>query len=280
MDERPQAPTDPGDELARMQRVHRREALGLLGAGLVALAGCSGSGSTTSSNTSSSTSSTAGSASTGSTATAAASAACEVVPEETAGPFPGDGTNGPDVLTQDGVVRRDIRSNLGSSTPVEGAPLTVDLTVVDVASGCAPFAGAAVYIWHCDAEGRYSMYDQARDDTFLRGVQVADEDGRVQFTSIFPGAYSGRWPHIHFEVFPSLAEATRGSNSMAVSQLAFPEDACDLAYETEGYEQSVSNMARTSLEDDGIFRDGHDLQLAAMSGNATEGFVASLTIGV
>lgn len=69
--------------------------------------------------------------------------------------------------------------------------------------------GAAVYLWHCDREGRYSLYSQgATDQNYLRGVQAAGSDGKLSFTSIYPAAYSGRWPHIHFEVFPSVSQTT------------------------------------------------------------------------
>ena len=137
-------------------------------------------------------------------------------------------------------------------------PLTIDLTVVDTAAGCAPLAGAAVYLWHCDREGRYSMYSQGvEDENYLRGVQEADADGRLTFTSIFPACYSGPWPHIHFEVF---AEPRRrrpaAATPIATSQLALPEDVCDAVYATEGYEQSVANLARVSLETDNVFSDG------------------------
>jgi protocatechuate 3,4-dioxygenase beta subunit len=71
--------------------------------------------------------------------------------------------------------------------------------IQDLANGGAPFAGVAVYVWQCDREGRYSMYSEgAQDQNYLRGVQIADAEGRVRFTSIFPACYSGRWPHIHF----------------------------------------------------------------------------------
>ena len=107
-------------------------------------------------------------------------------------------------LTESGIVRSDIRSSFGSSSgTAEGVPLPVELTVVDTANDCEPMAGAAVYLWHCDREGRYSLYSEgATDQNYLRGVQEADANGRVAFTSIFPAAYSGRWPHIHFEVYP------------------------------------------------------------------------------
>jgi protocatechuate 3,4-dioxygenase beta subunit len=250
----------------------RRRALTLLaGAGLAALAGC-GSGQAGSG----AASGTATSTSTGSSA-----ASCEEIPEETAGPYPGDGSNGPNALDQSGIVRSDIRSSFGSASgTAEGVPLTINLTVVDLAKGCAPSAGT-VYLWHCDREGRYSMYSQGiTDQNYLRGVQAADSNGRVTFKSIFPAAYSGRWPHIHFEVYPDLSSATSAGQVTATSQLALPEDACRLVYATDGYGQSVRDLAQTSLDSDNVFGDGSDQQLAKVSGDVTNGFTAALTVPV
>ena len=125
------------------------------------------------------------------------------IPEETAGPYPGDGSNGPNVLTESGVVRQDITKSFGDASGVaEGIPTTVTMTLLDVAGGGAPLAGAAVYLWHCDIAGRYSLYDQeVANENYLRGVQESEADGKVTFKTIFPAAYSGRWPHIHFEVY-------------------------------------------------------------------------------
>jgi protocatechuate 3,4-dioxygenase beta subunit len=178
-------------------------------------------------------------------------------------------------------VRSDIRSSFGSASgTAEGVPLTINLTVVDLAKGCAPSAGA-VYLWHCDREGRYSMYSQGiTDQNYLRGVQAADSNGRVTFKSIFPAAYSGRWPHIHFEVYPDLSSATSAGQVTATSQLALPEDACRLVYATDGYGQSVRDLAQTSLDSDNVFGDGSDQQLAKVSGDVTNGFTAALTVPV
>ncbi|HUQ60289.1 intradiol ring-cleavage dioxygenase [Lentzea sp.] len=202
------------------------------------------------------------------------------IPEETAGPFPGDGSHGPNALTQSGIVRSDIRSSFGSSTrTAEGVGLTIDLTVQRQEG--TPYAGAAVYLWHCDINGDYSMYsDRVKNENFLRGVQEADSSGKLRFVSVFPGAYSGRWPHIHFEVYPSLAEATRAGDKITTSQLALPETTCKEVYGTTGYTQSVQNMARTSLKQDMVFRDGVDHQMATMSGDAASGYTASLTFAV
>ena len=111
-------------------------------------------------------------------------------------------------------------------------------------------------------------------------VQEADGDGTVTFTSIFPAAYDGRWPHIHFEVYESLDVATSSGAIVATSQLAFPQDVCEEVYATEGYEASVANLAGVSLSSDGIFSDGYDTQLAAMSGSVADGFTAELTVPV
>ena len=202
------------------------------------------------------------------------------IPEETQGPFPADGSNGPSVLALGGVVRTDIRSSFaGLNGTAAGVPLTIELTIVSV-STCSPLAGRAVYIWHCDRAGGYSLYSQGvTNQNYLRGVQEADASGRVSFTSIFPGCYAGRWPHIHFEVYPSLAAATNVANRTATSQIALPKDACDAVYATTGYSQSVTNLSRVSLASDMVFSDGSALELATVSGSIA-GFTSSLTVAI
>lgn len=254
--------------------VDRRRSLAILGgAGLVSLAAClpdSGGSSGTTTTTS------------GGSSTTTASGSCSVIPEETAGPYPGDGSNGVNVLSQSGIVRSDIRSSFGSSTTTAtGVPLGITLTVLDTANGCAPLQGAAVYLWHCDINGKYSMYSQGvTNENYLRGVQETDADGTVHFTSIFPAAYDGRWPHIHFEVYPSVAKATSATNKLRTSQLALPKEVCDLVYATSGYSQSVTNLSRTSLSSDMVFSDGYSLQLATMSGSVSSGYEAALNVPV
>ncbi|MEU6351236.1 intradiol ring-cleavage dioxygenase [Streptomyces sp. NPDC047072] len=214
----------------------------------------------------------------------ASSAECATIPEETAGPYPGDGSNGVNVLKESGVVRADIRGSFGDSAggTAEGVPLTVTLTVVDADSGCGtPRKGAAVYVWHCDRQGAYSLYtDGVTDENYLRGVQETDEKGQVTFTSIFPGCYTGRWPHIHFEVYGTLGDATAATAITNTSQLAFPKDVCDTVYATKGYESSVANLRPLSLESDMVFSDGHDQQLAVVKGSVEEGYTATLTVAV
>ena len=192
------------------------------------------------------------------------------------------GSNGPNELADSGVVRKDITTIFGgASGTAEGVPTTIEMTLLDVANGGGPLAGAAVYLWHCTADGQYSMYDpQVADENFLRGVQESDKDGKVTFTSIFPGAYSGRWPHIHFEVYESLDAATQARAKLKTSQIALPQDACDAAYASGHYAQSVQNLANTSLDGDMVFSDGYASQLATASGDADSGITLTLNVGV
>jgi protocatechuate 3,4-dioxygenase beta subunit len=258
--------TDQGLGFDVTTLLDRRQALRAFGLGAVALglAACS-TGTTASTATSSSTTSTG------------------EIPDETAGPYPGDGSNGPDVLEQSGIVRSDIRSSFGSASgTAEGVPMTFELTVTDLAHDGAAFAGAAVYVWHCNREGQYSMYsDGITEENYLRGVQIADADGKVSFTSIFPACYSGRWPHIHFEVYPDQASITDDTTVIATSQAALPQDVCETVYATPGYEASVRNLAQVSLAADNVFGDDDGVsQLATATGDATSGYTVSLTAGV
>lgn len=205
------------------------------------------------------------------------------IPEETAGPYPGDGSNGPDVLGRSGVVRSDITSSFGSASgTAEGVPLRIRMKVYDLTGDdVAMLPGAAVYAWHCDREGRYSMYDEGvSEENYLRGVQVADDEGWVEFTSVFPACYAGRWPHVHFEVYASVEAATAGGEKLRTSQLALPQESCEAVYATTGYESSVQNLAGVSLESDNVFSDGYSLQLAKVSGSVDDGFVATLNVPV
>jgi protocatechuate 3,4-dioxygenase beta subunit len=216
------------------------------------------------------------------TGTGTGTATCSSkIPEETQGPFPGDGSNGPNVLGSTGVVRSDIRTSFAGLTgTADGVPLTLVLTIVS-ASTCAPLAGRAVYLWHCDRLGRYSLYSSGvTNQNYLRGTQEADTSGKVTVTSIYPACYAGRWPHIHFEVYPSLSAATSVANKSATSQIAMPKATCDAVYATSGYESSVTNLSQVSLATDNVFSDGSSLELATITGSVSGGLVAALTVAV
>jgi protocatechuate 3,4-dioxygenase beta subunit len=256
---------DLGTMLGRRQVLR---ALGL-GAATVGLVACSDTSGTSAPSTSAS--------------PATSASASGEIPDETAGPYPGDGSNGPDVLEQSGVVRSDIRSSFGDADgTAEGVPMTLELTIKDLAGGGKAFAGTAVYVWHCDREGRYSLYsDGVTGENYLRGVQIADAAGKVRFTSIFPACYSGRWPHIHFEVYPDQASVTEASNAIATSQIALPQDACGVVYAQPGYEQSVGNLSQITLASDNVFGDdGGVHELGAVTGDVAGGYTVSLTAPV
>ena len=273
-----------------------RRSLGMFfgaGGAVAALAACTPGGSTSTASTPASTATAT--ATSGATAAATSSpsatptltraiAECGAeIPQETAGPYPGDGSNGPNVLEASGVVRQDITSSFGTgSAKAEGVPLTLTLTLLDNSNGCVPLAGAAVYAWHCDRDGKYSMYDSGlANENYLRGVQEADSNGQVTFKSTFPGAYSGRWPHIHFEVFESMSNATAAGQVLAVSQVALTQAACDDVYATAGYETSARNFPRTTLKSDNVFGDdGGIYQLATMTGSAAAGYSAGLNVTI
>jgi protocatechuate 3,4-dioxygenase beta subunit len=282
--------------------VGRRAVLKMLGftglsAGLLTIVGCNAAGVSPSaaatallSGPSASASAAVASApSAGASATAsapssaiAATDCATVIPEETAGPFPGDGSNGPDVLSVSGIVRTDITKSIGANGVAAGVPLTIRLAIQDVDKACAPIAGAAVYLWHCDREGRYSMYSPGvTGENYLRGVAATDANGVATFTSIYPGCYSGRWPHVHFEVYPSLASATDPANVIATSQIALPEDACHTVYATDGYSDSVRNLSGVTLQTDMVFGDdGGVHELGTVTGDVTNGMTVTLAVPV
>ncbi|MFI5782909.1 dioxygenase [Nocardia sp. NPDC051570] len=255
-----------------MTMLSRRKAMFFLGAAGVAsvAAACS-------------TDAASGTSGTSAQATTTAGSAVAAMPQETEGPYPGDGSNGPNVLLESGIVRRDVTTSFGSYSGVaQGVPMTLRLTMRDLTKGSAPGTGMAVYIWHCDRDGEYSLYGEGiTDQNYLRGVQVADSAGELSFTSIFPACYSGRWPHIHFEVYDSLETAVAGQNARLTSQIALPKDVCDAVYAYDsGYSQSIAKFAQLTLAADDVFGDGWDAEMATVSGSPVSGLTVTLTIGV
>lgn len=224
------------------------------------------------------------------TGTAPDGSVCVANPAETEGPFPADGTNVREgqtvnILTEEGVIREDIRTSIGGLTPVaEGVPVNLEITLVDVGRACIPLGGMAVYLWQCDAEGIYSIY-AAQDRNYLRGVGISDAGGKVRFTTVFPACYDGRWPHIHFEVFSSAEMAVSGKAALLTSQFALPEAACHAVYDSQPlYAASVGTLSRVSLSRDGIFRDASEAELAAqmlvLEGDPAAGYRAAGRVGL
>lgn len=283
------------EDLARLRALDRRRALGLFGAasGFALLGGCGGEGTSSASSTAGTATPTPTSSATATptpTSTATSSGSCTVYAKETNGPYPADGTNQSsgttsNVLTIAAFQRSDIRSSvLGSSSVAAGVKLELTLTLVDANNSCQPLAGYAIYVWHCNAKGQYSLYNLPAED-YLRGIQVTDANGQVTFATIVPGCYAGRYPHIHFEVFSSLAKAASASYAVLISQLTVPSAVCSTVYaDTTTYGSSANNFANVSINSDNVFGDNTTAQKAAMtlamSGSASAGYTATATVAI
>lgn len=190
--------------------------------------------------------------------------ACLESPRETPGPFP---TRDPAKL-----LTADIR---GDRTGIE---MTVRIAIQNKNDNCRALPGALVDIWHCDKDGYYSEYGGSgmqrvnlQSAHFLRGRQQADKNGLVSFTTIFPGWYRGRAPHIHVEIFDN------SEKSLLITQIAFPTKICDDVY-TKATQFYTSGRQDTSNESDGVFANSLGSQMASVSGNIGNGFVLSNTI--
>lgn len=213
---------------------------------------------------------------------------CVALPWETAGPYPADGSNRRgtrviNALNQSGILRQDLRASFnGMEGTADGVKLDLELTLV-AADGCTPLLGRAVYLWHCDAIGRYSLYDLP-DANYLRGLGVSDASGVVRFTTIFPGCYPSRWPHIHFEVFDTVDVAVGGVASALTAQIALPEAACTEIYQDRRYSGSPRHLSRISLARDTVFGDNSDAERAqqtlAVSSDPVTGYLGKVTIPI
>ena len=200
------------------------------------------------------------------TGTESGSDSCTVSPTETAGPFP---TKTPSTL-----VSSDIRSDR------TGVAFTIKITINNTNNSCAALAGAIVDIWHCDAGGNYSEYGgsgmQSTDYTsvhFLRGRQTTDASGLVTFTSIFPGWYSGRAPHIHVHVYDA------SGSSLLVTQIAFPADVCNTVYTTATTYYTKGTQDTTNAADN-VFSDSLASELATVSGSVADGYTLTQLVSV
>ncbi|WP_051807173.1 hypothetical protein [Actinoplanes subtropicus] len=171
-------------------------------------------------------------------------------------------------LTRSGIIRGDIRRGFGTAPGVaHGVRLHIRLRLASANSG-RPRAGHAVYLWHADRDGNYSLHAPGlEDENYLRGVQLSDSAGWVRFTSVFPGVHDGHWPRLHFEVYPSLAEAPAAR--LHAAEITLPADACSAVYATSGYESSR-----------GLEHPGARVEMACVTGDLRRGLVATRTVGI
>lgn len=130
-----------------------------------------------------------------------------------------------------------------------------------------------------DAPKGVDVFERRRRRELLARSPRVRHQRQSLFQEHFPAAYSGRWPHIHFEIYKDLATAVSSGAIKKTSQLALPKDICDAVYATSGYSRSVSNMAGTTLATDNVFRDDRAAsQLATVTGSVGAGYVASLNV--
>lgn len=188
---------------------------------------------------------------------------CTVTNSETAGPYP---TKDPASLQM-----VDIRSDR------TGVDLTVEITIQNKNAACAALQGALVDIWHCDKDGNYSEYSSLASVHFLRGRQVTDSNGKVGFTTIFPGWYNGRATHIHVHIYSATG------TSLLVTQIAFPEGTNSAvvlvnAASDKGYTKGMSGY--TYNASDNVFSDGVSTELATITGSVAAGYALTHTIVV
>jgi len=196
---------------------------------------------------------------------------CEVWASETEGPFP---TKKPEDF-----LSKNIK---GDRTGVEA---TIKINVTNVDESCQPLIGAIVDIWHCDKDGNYSQYGGMRMQptnyqsyNFLRGRQITDSEGKVKFTSIFPGWYSGRATHIHVHIYNA------NGVSIKVTQIAFPEgtsSAVATVNSASSYGYTKGLTGYTYNAKDNVFSDDKEwLQIATVSGSLSAGYTISSNIKV
>ncbi|OAH15059.1 intradiol ring-cleavage dioxygenase [Streptomyces jeddahensis] len=189
--------------------------------------------------------------------TSSSSGTCVLMSSVTEGPYYLDGA----------LVRKDITEGKA------GVPLTLRITVQDTTESCAPVAGAAVEIWHCDAWGYYSGYttanpggsapaesedgSTANDQTYLRGYQIANASGVVKFETIVPGWYTPRTCHIHVKVHTGGEKEDgtyEGGKVNYTGQLFFDDDVAEAIFELEPYAKHTGSY--TKLDDDMVYDGG------------------------
>jgi len=209
------------------------------------------------------------------TEASASSGVCTLTAEVTEGPYSLEGA----------LVREDIREDK------EGVEVQYTFTVVDQDNDCAPLADALVELWHCDALGEYSGFvggnghTEEDNGTFLRGGRMTDENGQADITSIWPGHYVSRAVHVHMRVHTDVTltdDSYTGGELVHTGQLFFDADINEEIQAISPY--SDNTTTETSLADDTIYDDGGAssglLTLTALGSSVSDGYAATLTVGV
>ncbi len=183
---------------------------------------------------------------------------CVLTPDQTAGPFY--------------FNVEQVRENITEGK--EGTPLELVISVVDSAD-CKPVKDAIVDIWQADAKGVYSGYKNQGVDTtgqtYLRGIQVTDAEGRVKFKTIYPGIYPGRVPHIHFKVLTD-------NRSFVTSQFYFPAQLSKKVYSSDPAYPDHKLIDESSDAVVRYYGGADDLRMEVKKVN--DKYVADYTVGI
>jgi protocatechuate 3,4-dioxygenase beta subunit len=197
--------------------------------------------------------------------TKAAALDCIVRPQLTEGPY----------FVDEKLNRSDIRTDPATGVARPGIPLDLQFIVTGTGGGtCAPVPGAQLDIWHCDAAGNYSDVGNTSGQKYLRGHQVTNANGAAQFTTVFPGWYSGRAVHIHFKI--RLFSGSQKTYEFT-SQLFFEESIINQAYTQSPY--SSRGTPNTSNSRDGIYNSGGSQLLLSLSPSG-QGYASTFNIGL
>jgi protocatechuate 3,4-dioxygenase beta subunit len=240
----------------------RREVLGFIGGTVaVSLAGCFRGQSASLEQTDTSTQTP--------TETTITTPSCIVKPQQTEGPY----------FVDEKLNRSDIRSDPADGSVKQGVPLRLVFHVSQVDDrSCKPLTGATVDVWHCDALGVYSDVTDRSFSTvgkkFLRGYQVTDTNGIVEFVTIYPGWYQGRTVHIHFKI---RTDSASGRDYEFTSQLYFDDFLSDQIYAQPPY--AAIGQRTLKNDEDGIFEEGGQ-QLMVQLTKDPEGYVGTFDIGL
>jgi len=195
--------------------------------------------------------------------------ACVVRPEQMEGPY----------FNDERLERSDIRVEPTTGEVKGGIPLALTFRILQIGDSCTPLPEATVDIWHCDAQGDYSAFEDTTQgfdtvgQSWLRGYQVTDENGEASFTTIYPGWYPGRAVHIHFKIRATGADASYEFTS----QLYFDDDLSDRVFQEEPYVRGEAREVRNT--NDFIFADGGEQLVLALTESGA-GYAATFDIGL
>lgn len=172
---------------------------------------------------------------------------CTLTPSQTEGPY----------YLNLALNRSDITEGLA------GLPTRVHLQVVRSAD-CSPIPNAVVDLWHARPDGDYSGFANqgTQGQTFLRGIQTTDANGRATFDTIYPGWYPTRTIHMHLKVRPT-------GQSVLTTQLYFPQRLTSRIYRSVA-PYSAYGIGTTTNANDGLFLPQTVMDLVAAGSGGIE----------